>query len=89
MIATLLFLLQAAPAGPPPAEVVVVARKRKCDVSEADRVLSDAEFRRRAAEWAQGTPVRVRAPTATDYKCLARIVLKLHEHGVKRVVFAD
>ena len=78
-------LLQAAPV---PADIVVTARKRKCDVSVASRIISDAEFRRRAAEWAGGTPVRVSAPTSADYKCLARIVLKLNEYGVTRVIFA-
>jgi hypothetical protein len=87
LLPALLLLLQAAPV-PVPADVVVVARKRKCDVSVANRIVSDAEFRRRAAEWAGGTPVRVSAPTSADYKCLARIVLKLNEYGVTRVIFA-
>lgn len=82
-----LLTLQAA-VTPPPADVVVVARRRGCDIAIASRIISDAEFRRRAAEWAAGTPVRVTAPTSADYKCLARIVLKLNEYGVTRVIFA-
>jgi hypothetical protein len=81
-----LLLLQAAE--PVPADIVVVARKRRCDVSVANRIVSDAEFRRRAAEWARGIPVRVTAPTSADYRCLARIVLKLNDYGVTRVIFA-
>lgn len=85
-------LIAAAQAGPPPvspdpAEVVVVARSRRCDVSVADRVLSDAEFNRRAAEWAAGTPVRVVAPRGADYRCLAKIAFRLADRGVKKIIF--
>lgn len=70
-------------------EVVVTARRRKakCSVAIADRVISDGEFRARAAEWAAGTPVRVVAPTSSDYQCLARIAFKLGDYGVKRIIF--
>jgi hypothetical protein len=72
---------------PAPAEIVVVARSRKCDVSVANRVLSDAEFKRRATEWAAGTPVRVVAPPDTDYRCLAKIAFRLADRGVKKIIF--
>ena len=70
-----------------PAEIVIVARSRKCDVSIANRVLSHAEFKRRAAEWAAGTPVRVVAPPGADYRCLAKIAFRLADHGVKKIIF--
>lgn len=66
---------------------MVVARSRKCDVSIANRVISDAEFTRRAAEWAAGTPVRVVAPPGADYRCLARIAFRLADRGVKKIIF--
>lgn len=74
---------------PEPVEIVVRARRRKCDVSEARRVLSDREFDRRAAEWAAGTPVRVIAPERADIRCLARITFRLADRGVRNVEFVD
>lgn len=74
---------------PPPIDVVVVARRRKCDASVAGRVVSDREFRRRAAEWAAGTPVRVVAPTRSDVRCLAKITFRLADKGVKNVEFVE
>lgn len=88
MIAALLLLAQAAAvAEPAPVDVVVTARKRRCDVSIANRVVSDAEFKTRAAEWAAGVPVRVVAPASADYKCLAKIAFRLADHGVTRITF--
>jgi hypothetical protein len=72
-----------------PVEVVVVAKRRKCDTSVAGRVLSDREFSRRAAEWAAGTPVRVVVPTRADIRCLARITFRLADKGVRNVEFVD
>ncbi len=88
MLALALLLQTAAP--PPLAtgeEVVVVARRGKCSVRVADRILSDREFMARAAEWAAGTPVRVRVADRSDYQCMARIVFKLSERGVRNVEF--
>jgi hypothetical protein len=93
---TALFLFalaqQAVPADEvdPADEIVVVSsRKRKCRMELANRVLSNAEFKARAAEWAAGKPVRVLVPPRTDYKCLAKIMFKLNEHGVRRANFVD
>lgn len=80
----LALLVQAAPA-----DVVVTARKRHCDVSVANRILSDHEFDARAAEWAAGVPVRVHAPDGASRKCLAKIFFKLADRGVTRVEFVD
>ncbi len=83
-----LFLLSLAPvATPPPDEVVVTAHKRKCQLSIADRIVRDKEFRARAAAWATGTPVRVVIADGASYRCLARIVFRLNEYGVTRVNF--
>jgi hypothetical protein len=72
-----------------PADVVVVARKKRCDIAVAERILSSAEFDARAAEWAAGVPVRVSAPTASSRKCLARIVFRLADRGVRQVEFME
>lgn len=82
---SLALLLQAASAP----EIVVTARRRKCDVSVADHILSDREFAARAPEWAAGEPLRVVAAQRTDYKCLAKIAFRLNDHGVKRFIFVD
>lgn len=72
-----------------PVEIVVVAKRRKCDTSVAGRILSDREFNARAAEWAAGTPVRVVAPTRSDIRCLAKITFRLADKGVRNVEFVD
>ena len=83
-------LLVAAAAGQAAAaDIVVVARKRRCDVAVADRVISSAEFNRRAAAWAAGVPVRVHAPDNASRKCLARIVFRLADKGVRNVEFVE
>lgn len=70
-------------------EIIVRATKRKCAVEIADHILSDREFKARAAEWATGKPLRVIVPPRTDYKCLAKIMFKLNDHGVVRADFVD
>lgn len=83
-----LFVLQAALATPSSpaetAEVVVVAQRRRCTVSIADRIIADKEFKARAKEWARGTPVRIVAPRGSDYRCLAKIMFRLQRYGVSR-----
>ena len=80
-----LILLQVAPPGE--AEVVVIARRRTCEISIADRIVKDREFRARAREWANGTPVRVVVADRADYRCLAKIAFRLKDYGVTRIVF--
>ena len=85
----LALLLQVAAPEPTVADIVVTARKRKCDVSIANRIISDKEFRARASEWAAGTVVRVHAPEATSYSCLAKIMFRLNDYGVTKAEFVD
>ena len=91
MIALALLLAQATP--PPPDvtgdDIVVVAAKQKCRLRFAERDLSDGEFRRRAAEWAAGKPVRVIARRSEDIKCLAKIAFRLADRGVKLIQFVE
>jgi hypothetical protein len=95
MLALLLLALtpqQAAPADvvDPADEIVVVStRKRKCRLEIASRIISDQEFKARAADWAAGKAVRVIVPPGTDYKCLAKIMFKLNDHGVRRADFVE
>lgn len=90
MILLLLALTMQAQAAEPPADdIVVVARRQKCSVKFADRDMSDAEFKRRSAEWAAGTPVRVIARETTDIKCLAKIAFRLADRGVTRIQFVE
>ena len=91
--------LASAPATAPPAapasveeqEIVVTAtRKGKCRIQRADQTLSDRDFDKSAGEWASlGTPVRVVTPTRADYKCLAKIVFRLNDRGVRLIQFVD
>ena len=69
--------------------IVVTASRRKCSVRLADKLLSDPEFSAHAAEWAAGRPVRVYAPRASDTACLAKIMFKLSEKGVRVAHFVD
>lgn len=80
-----------APTGVDEQEIVVTAtRKGKCRIQRANQILSDREFARNAGEWASlGTPVRVVTPTRADYKCLAKIVFRLGDHGVRLIHFVD
>jgi hypothetical protein len=77
----------AEPPAEQPVEIVVRAGRLHCRVQIADRVISDAEFSRRAKEWAKGTPVRVVVPSSSDYRCLSKIAFRLGNHGVRMIEF--
>lgn len=72
-----------------PSEIVVVAKPRRCDLSSGGRPMRDSDFKRYAAEWAAGRPVRVVVPYAVRTRCLAKIMFKLHDRGVMRAEFVD
>ena len=72
-----------------PDEIVVVAKSGKCDLSIAGRAIGAPEFRRYAADWAAGWPVRVIVPANARTRCLAKIMFKLHDRGVTRAEFVD
>lgn len=77
------------PDGAVASEVVVVAKSRKCDLAIGGRTMRDADFKRHAAEWAAGRPVRIVVPHAARTQCLAKIMFKLHDRGVTRAEFVD
>lgn len=72
-----------------PGEIVVVAKPRKCNLSSGGRPIRDSDFKRYATEWAAGRPVNVVVPQAARTRCLAKIMFKLHDHGVTRAEFID
>ena len=72
-----------------PNEVVVVANSRKCDLAVGGRTMRNADFKRHAAEWVAGRPVRVVVPHAARTQCLAKIKFKLHDLGVTQAEFVD
>ena len=51
--------------------------------------MRNADFQKYAAEWAAGRPVRIIVPRAARTKCLAKIMFKLHDHGVTQAEFVD
>lgn len=71
------------------ADIVVTARRRTCDISIADRLISTREFNARAKDWAAGVPVRVHVPSRADLPCLTKIAFKLGRAGVTRMVFVE
>ena len=93
MLGAAILLAAAAEPVPPPAaepvEIVVTARRSKCRVQVADRVLSERELNARADEWAKGTAVRIVAPERLGYKCLAKIAFRLSDRGVRLIEFVD
>jgi len=96
-LAFMLMLAQPAAETPAPAAeteaesdvITVTATRRKCRVSIANRILSDREFRARAEEWARGRPLTVVSPRGADYRCLARIMFRLNDKGVRLVRWVD
>lgn len=72
-----------------PREIVVVAKSRKCTLSSEGRTLRNADFKLYAAEWAAGRLVRIVVPRAARTRCLAKIMFKLHDHGVTQAEFVD
>jgi biopolymer transport protein ExbD len=85
----LMFLLAQLAASEAPAEIVVTARRSKCLVALRGHDLSRAELDRHIRQWAQGIPVQVRAPDRASYRCLAKLLFRLSDHGVRAVEFVD
>jgi len=82
-------LIQAATSGAP--EIVVTGERRgRCRIQLDSRTLGDRELTAHARDWAAlGTPVRVRRPAGASLRCLTRIVLRLHDEGVRLVHFVE
>ena len=72
-------------------EIVVSGMRRgRCRLRLAEETIGERRLARHAREWAAlGTPVRVRRPAGANYRCLARLVLRLNEQGVRLVHFVD
>jgi len=72
-----------------PEEIVVIARRGRCDVSIANRIVSNREFRDKAKQWAAGQPVQVRVPVGSTILCEAKIMFRLGRYGVTRATFVE
>ncbi len=88
--------LAAAPVAPAPApapaagdEIVVTARRGKCELRMARHVMTSQQVNAYAREWSLGRPVRVVEPRGADQKCLTRIMFKLARKGVRIAEFVD
>lgn len=87
ILAALLMLAAQAEA---PEIVVSGVRRGRCRLQLAQRRIGERQLDEHAREWAAlGTPVRVRRPAGADYRCLARLVLRLNDNGVRLVHFVD
>jgi len=94
MLILLPLLLQASgPVAPAvddtPEDVVVVSRRGRCDLSIANRIISDREFRAKTREWAANRAVRVRVPVGSTIRCEAKIMFRLGRYGVTRATFVE
>lgn len=87
ILALSLFLIQVESVEPAGEDIVVTAKRQKCNAQWRGKALSNSELDRQARNWAQGIPVRVRAPRRADYKCLAKIAFRLADRGVRRIEF--
>ncbi|AQR73995.1 hypothetical protein [Sphingomonas sp. LM7] len=70
-------------------EIVVVGERQTCRTFLRGKALSDRELDRHAKDWRAGIPVRIRAPSQSDYPCLAKIAFKLNDKGVRLIEFVD
>ena len=71
----------------PSDEIVVTAKRQSCTAFFRGEALSDRRLERYARDWKAGLPVRVRAPSNADYRCLARVAFKLGKLGINRIEF--
>ena len=91
MILAALLLAHQVPTEPVPDgdDIVVTARRGRCQMQVADRIMADAEFRRLAPLWAAGRPLRILVPRGSSYRCQARILFRLERFGVHHAIFVD
>ena len=94
MIPLLMLLIGQTAAGnpapePPPADIVVVAKQRRCSVQFGGRKLSNRQLDTYAKLWSQGREVRVHVAPGASYTCMAKVMFRLADRGVKRATFVD
>ena len=68
-------------------EIVVIGKRQTCEAFLGGEALSERELARHAKRWREGVPVRIRAPSQSDYHCLAKIAFKLNDKGVRLIEF--
>jgi hypothetical protein len=72
-------------------EIVIVGQPRhRCEVTLADRTLSEAQLAEKAKLWAAtATPLRIVRPRGADYGCIAKIARHLNRYGVQLIQVVD
>ena len=81
--------MAAATAAPPGDEIVVTARRGRCELTMAQHSMTSAEVDAYAKLWSLGRPVRVVEPRGADQKCLTRIMFRLASKGVRIAEFVE
>lgn len=89
LLLALALTAQEAPPAVEGEEIVVVGKRRTCQAFLRGEALSDRELERHAQNWKAGVPVRIRAPSQSDYRCLAKIAFKLNDKGVQLIEFVQ
>jgi hypothetical protein len=91
MIIAGLLLLAAAPepAIESTVDIVVRARRGRCEIIYAGSKLDGRALERLSNGWPAGRPLRVQEPHGADRKCLVHVTLQLADRGFKTVQFID
>lgn len=84
-----LLILAMAQEAPASDEIVVVAKRNRCETILKGEKVSDRELARYVEEWRAGVPVRIRMASQADYRCLAKILFKLNDKGVQVLEFVQ
>lgn len=77
------------PAAPTSDEIMVTARKGKCELQMARHVLTSREIEDLAKTWGPGRSVRIIEPKGASQKCDIKIMSELAQRGVHDAVFVD
>ncbi len=73
----------------PPADIVVRARRGRCEIVYAGSKLDGRDLQRLSDGWPAGRPLRVQEPRGAKRKCLVRVTLTLSERGFNNIEFVD
>jgi len=70
-------------------DIVVRARRGRCEIIYAGSKLDGRALERLSDGWPAGRPLRVQEPRGADRKCLVQVTLQLADKGFKTVQFVD
>lgn len=71
------------------ADIVVRAKRGRCEIIYAGSRLDGRALERLSNGWPAGRPLRVEEPRGANRKCLVQVTLQLAERGFKTVQFVD